>query len=51
LASVLLLRANSLGSGRSEEDIVIPAVGGRVTRPFRLGPTPVPTDPTAGGEA
>jgi len=44
LASVLLIRATRLGEGRSEEDVVIPAIGRRVTHPLRpLGPT--------GGEA
>jgi NADH-quinone oxidoreductase subunit H len=48
LAAILLLRANKLGAGRSEEDIVIPAIGSRVTRAPRL--TPVP-DPVPGGRA
>ena len=42
LASVLLLRANKLGSGRSEEDLVIPAIGGRVSRPTAAGALPLP---------
>jgi hypothetical protein len=41
---VLLIRATRLGDGRSEEDVVIPAIGRRVTHPLRpVGPT--------GGEA
>ena len=41
VVSILLLRANKLGSGRSEEDVVIPAIGRRVTRPLRpMEPTP-----------
>ena len=48
LAAILLLRANKLGMGRSEEDIVIPAIGSRVTRAPRL--TRVP-DPAPGGKA
>jgi NADH-quinone oxidoreductase subunit H len=47
LATLLLVRATSLGAGRSEEDVVIPAVGGRVTRPTRLAPL----EPTPGGDA
>ena len=42
-ASVLLFRANHLGAGRGEEDVVIPAIGGRVTSPFR--PATVPNGP------
>jgi hypothetical protein len=42
LASVLLVRATQLGGGRTEEDVVIPAIGRRVTRPLR------PVDPTGG---
>jgi hypothetical protein len=51
VATVLLLRANSLGSGRSEDDVVIPAIGPRVTRPTRLTPVPLPSNPTDGGDA
>jgi NADH-quinone oxidoreductase subunit H len=47
LASVLLIRANQLGTGRSEEDVVIPVIGSRVTRAPRL----TPVDPNPGGEA
>jgi len=46
LAAVLLLRANQLGTGRSEEDVVIPVIGRRVTRAPRLSPVP----PVPGGE-
>jgi len=46
LASLLLLRANRLGMGRSEEDVVIPVIGRRVTRAPRLSPV----EPTPGGE-
>jgi NADH-quinone oxidoreductase subunit H len=45
VASVLLMRANKLGSGRSEEDVIIPAIGRRVTRPLR------PAEPTPWSEA
>jgi NADH-quinone oxidoreductase subunit H len=45
IASTLLFRANTLGSGRSEEDLVIPEVGRRVTPPLR------PIGPNPGGEA
>jgi NADH-quinone oxidoreductase subunit H len=47
LASALLLRADQLGRGRSEEDVVIPVIGRRVTRAPRL----TPLDPTTGGDA
>jgi NADH-quinone oxidoreductase subunit H len=50
LASVLLLRANKLGSGRTDELLVIPTVGGRVTPPLRLTPS-LPSEPTDGGDA
>jgi NADH-quinone oxidoreductase subunit H len=40
LAAVLLMRATQLGEGRSEEDVVIPSIGRRVTRPLRLAPLP-----------
>jgi NADH-quinone oxidoreductase subunit H len=48
LASFLLMRANKLGAGRSDDDIIIPVIGSRVTRAPRL--TPVP-DPVPGGKA
>ncbi|HVB91390.1 MAG TPA: NADH-quinone oxidoreductase subunit NuoH [Acidimicrobiales bacterium] len=38
VAAVLLTRANQLGSGRSEEDAIIPPVGRRVTSAPRLSP-------------
>jgi NADH-quinone oxidoreductase subunit H len=38
VAAVLLTRANKLGTGRSEEEALIPSVGERVTRPSRLTP-------------
>jgi NADH-quinone oxidoreductase subunit H len=44
LAAVLLMRANRLGSGRSEEDVVLPSVGRRVTPAPRL----FPVDPSGG---
>jgi hypothetical protein len=47
LASLLLVRANALGAGRSEEDVIIPAIGARVTRAPRL----TPVEPTPGGDA
>ena len=47
VAAVLLLRANQLGNGRSEEDAIIPSVGERVTRAPRLSPV----EPTRGGGA
>jgi hypothetical protein len=46
LATLLLVRATSLGAGRSEEDVVIPGIGRRVTRPTRL----VPVEPVPGGD-
>jgi hypothetical protein len=51
LATVVLLRASHLGAGRSEEDAVIPSIGRRVSRPPRPRLTPVPADPTQGGDA
>ena len=48
-ASVLLYRASDLGAGRSDEDVILPAVGRRVSNPFR--PVAVPTEPVPGGEA
>jgi len=50
LASVLLVRANQLGDGRSEEDVVIPAVGRKVTRPPRA-PRLRTVEPVPGGDA
>ena len=47
LASVLLIRANKLGTGRSEEDVILPVIGSRVTRAPRLSPV----EPGPGGEA
>ncbi len=46
-AAALLIRANQLGSGRSEEDAIIPSVGERVTRAPRLRPVNAPQ----GGDA
>ncbi len=51
LATVVLLRASHLGSGRSEEDAIIPAVGRRVSRPPRPRLTFVPAEPTPRGDA
>ena len=48
-AAFLLLRANELGAGRSEDDVIIPAIGRRVTRPSR--PAALPREPVPGGEA
>jgi NADH-quinone oxidoreductase subunit H len=47
LASFLLMRATKLGKGRGDEDLIIPAIGRRVTRPPRLSPVP---DPVSGGK-
>jgi NADH-quinone oxidoreductase subunit H len=47
LASVLLIRANHLGNGRSEEDVIIPVIGSRMTRAPRL----TPMEPGPGGDA
>jgi NADH-quinone oxidoreductase subunit H len=47
VAAVLLTRANKLGANRSEEDVIIPSVGERVTRAPRLSPLTTPP----GGEA
>jgi len=48
LATVLLVRATSLGAGRSEEDVIIPDIGRRVTGPAR---TPIrPLEPVPGGD-
>ncbi|HEY1652457.1 MAG TPA: NADH-quinone oxidoreductase subunit NuoH [Acidimicrobiales bacterium] len=49
IATTLLVRATQLGAGRSEEDVLIPSVGGRVTRPSRPGLAPL--EPIPGGEA
>jgi NADH-quinone oxidoreductase subunit H len=43
VAAVLLTRANHLGSGRSEDDAIIPPVGQRVTSAPRLRPVDTPT--------
>jgi NADH-quinone oxidoreductase subunit H len=43
LAAVLLTRANQLGSGKSEQDSVLPVIGQRITRPDRFEPDPVNT--------
>ena len=49
LATALLIRATRLGAHRSEEDVIIPSIGSRVTRPAR---TPVsPFRPAPGGDA
>jgi NADH-quinone oxidoreductase subunit H len=48
LATVLLVRATSLGAGRSEEDVIIPSIGRRVTRPARTGIRPL--EPVPGGD-
>ena len=37
-ASLFLIRATHLGAGRSEEDVIIPAIGRPVTRAPRLSP-------------
>jgi NADH-quinone oxidoreductase subunit H len=49
IATTLLVRATQLGAGRSEEDVIIPAIGRRVTRPTR--PQLVPLDSGPGGKA
>jgi NADH-quinone oxidoreductase subunit H len=41
-AAVLLTRANTLGANRSEEDVIIPSVGERVSRAPRLSPLTTP---------
>jgi NADH-quinone oxidoreductase subunit H len=48
LASFLLIRANKLGKEIGDDDLILPAVGSRVTRPSRLFPVP---DPVSGGKA
>jgi NADH-quinone oxidoreductase subunit H len=48
LASFLLVRATKLGKGRGDEDLIIPAIGRRVTRPPRLSTVP---EPVSGGKA
>jgi len=50
LATALLVRATSLGAHRSEEDVIIPAIGSRVTRPTR-GATITSLEPAPGGDA
>jgi hypothetical protein len=49
LASVFLVRATRLGAGRSEEDVIIPAIG----RPVTHAPRPAPATfvPDGGGGA
>ncbi len=47
VAAVLLARANTLGSNRSEEDILIPSVGVRVT-PAPRAPHITPVRPSGG---
>ena len=42
VAAVLLTRANQLGAGRSEQDSIIPSIGGRVTSAPRLRPVETP---------
>jgi len=42
VAAVLLTRANQLGAGRSEQDSIIPPIGGRVTSAPRLRPVETP---------
>jgi NADH-quinone oxidoreductase subunit H len=48
LASFLLIRANKLGNGRHDDDIIIPVIGSRVTRAPRMSAVP---DPVPGGKA
>jgi NADH-quinone oxidoreductase subunit H len=48
LAALLLGRANKLGAARSEEDVVLPSVGRRVSSPNRLLVLPTPTAPQGG---
>jgi NADH-quinone oxidoreductase subunit H len=47
-ASFLLMRANRIGSGRGDDDLVVPVIGSRVTRAPRLSRVP---DPVAGGKS
>jgi NADH-quinone oxidoreductase subunit H len=49
LAATLLIRANKLGSGRSEDDAIIPPVGARLTPAPRLTPVPDPVGPDGEG--
>jgi NADH-quinone oxidoreductase subunit H len=49
LATALLVRATRLGAHRSEEDVIIPAIGSRVTRPTRVPVSPF--RPVPGGDA
>jgi NADH-quinone oxidoreductase subunit H len=49
LAAGLLFRATQLGAHRSEEDVIIPAIGSRVTRPTRAPVSPF--RPVPGGDA
>jgi len=49
LAAGLLFRATQLGDHRSEEDVIIPSIGGRVTRPTRSPLSPL--RPVPGGDA
>jgi NADH-quinone oxidoreductase subunit H len=48
VAAVLLTRANTLGSGRSEEDAIIPAVGQRLTSTRHLAPVDGTSTPQGG---
>ncbi len=50
-AAVLLTRANQLGSGKSELDSILPAIGQRVTRAARPEPVDGVTGPVKGGGA
>jgi NADH-quinone oxidoreductase subunit H len=50
IAAALLFRATKLGAVRSEEDVIIPAIGSRVTRPTRETLTPF-VRPNPGGDA
>jgi NADH-quinone oxidoreductase subunit H len=45
VAAVLLIRANKLGAGRSEEDAIIPSVGRRLTSTRHLVPVEGPSTP------
>jgi hypothetical protein len=49
LATALLIRATKLGAHRGEADVIIPAIGSRVTRPTRAPGTPL--QPVPGGDA
>ena len=48
VAAALLARANQLGANRSEEDVIIPSVGERVTRAPRLPSHLSPVTPSGG---